>query len=220
MMRISLHICILLMLAGICCYLPGQGRFKPEIYIEAGSGVNLAYFDVGGGSPGMSVQGGVLYDLGPSWKLGAAIGIHRARGTDAGTSEASRGYEFRSNLNEISARGVYVLRFQSYPAKKWKTRLEPRAYAGLGILQFQPKPNDQMATQGNGDFLPVSPFISGGLGLGYALDRDISLLLEGGSSISTSDYLEGYSDPGNTFEPDLFFTLLFKFIYKVPSTWN
>ena len=162
----------------------------------------------------------MLYDLAPSWRLGANIGIHRARGTDAGTPEASRGYEFRSNMNEISARGVYVLRFRPYPAKKWKTKLEPRAYAGIGLLQFQPKPNDQLATQVNGDYLPVAPFFSGGLGMAYAMARDMSLLIEGGGNISTSDYLEGYTDPSNSFVPDLFFTILLKFIYQVPSTWN
>ncbi len=35
----------------------GQGRFKPGTYIEAGTGVNLSYFDIGGGSPGATFQG-------------------------------------------------------------------------------------------------------------------------------------------------------------------
>jgi len=219
-MRINLYILHILILPWICIQLSGQGRFIPRAYIEAGIGVNLAYFDVGGGIPGISAQGGVLYDLAANWQLGANIGIHRARGTDAGTSNDSRGYEFRSNINEICAKGVYVIRFKPYPIKKWKTKWEPRIYACLGLLQFQPKPNVLLASQGNGDYLTVAPFFSGGLGIAYYLGRDLSLLFEGGGNTSTSDYLEGFSDPENLSIPDIYLTMLVKFIYKIPKIWQ
>jgi len=219
-MRIPLYISLILCLPWICIQLSGQGRFIPCAYIEAGTGVNLAYFDVEGGLPGLSTQAGVLYDLAANWRLGANFGIHRARGTDAGTSEASRGYEFRSNINEISAKGVYVVRFKPYPIKKWKTKWEPRIFANLGLLQFQPKPNVLMASQGNGDYLTVAPFFSGGLGIAYYLGRDLSLLFEGGGNTSTSDFLEGFSDPENPSIPDIYLTILVKFIYKIPKVWQ
>ncbi len=205
---------------GFCIHLSGQGRFFPRVHIEAGTGVNLAFFDVGGGSPGLSLQGGVLYDLNPHWRLGVNIGTHRARGTDAGTPDATRGYEFRSNLNEISAKGVYVFRFKHYPIKKWKTKLEPRAFVSLGILQFIAKPNDQLASLGNGDYLPVAPLLAGGIGFAYHMERDLSLLIEGGCNGSSSDYLEGLANSGDLPLPDFFLTILIKFIYKVPNDWQ
>ncbi|MCK5136470.1 MAG: hypothetical protein KAR19_11830 [Bacteroidales bacterium] len=180
-MRFYLYILPFLLLTGICFCLSGQGRFTPCVYIEAGTGINLSYFDVGGGSPGVSIQGGVLYDLDPNWRLGANIGVHRTMGTDTGTSEAARGYAFRGNLNEITAKGVYLFRFKPYPAKKWKTKLEPRA---------------------------------------WAIAEDLSLLIEAGGNMSTSDYLEGFADPENSLFTDIFFTMLMKFIYKVPRVWN
>jgi len=219
-MRIHLYTLPLLIISGLCNQAAGQGRYTRGVYLEAGTGVNLPFFDVGGGSPGLSIQGGVLYDLTPHWRLGATIGTHRARGTDKGTPNASRGYEFRSNLKELSARGVYVFRFKTYPMKRWKNKMEPRAYASAGILQYQPKPNQMLASLANGENLTVSPFFSAGLGLSCRFNQDLTLLLEGGGNLATSDYLESYPDPDSFPVSDLYFTLLVKFIYKVPRHWQ
>jgi len=219
-MRINLNTLSILLVLSVCICVDGQRRFSRRAYIEAGTGVNLSYFDVGGGSPGVSFKGSALYDLSPNWRLGASIGVHRARGTDEGTPEAARGYEFRSNLNEISAKAVYLFRFKPYPIRKWKLKLEPRAFVSLGILQFQPKPNDMLATQGNGDYLPVAPFMTGGIGLAYHLDQDLSILFESCGNGSTSDYLEGFTDQSESMVPDLFLTFLVKFIYKIPKVWQ
>ena len=214
------HIFLFLLVGGTALSLSAQRRYSPGIYIEAGAGTNLAFFDVGGGSPGLSVQGSVLYDLAPAWRLGANIGIHRARGSDEGTDQAERGYAFRSNLTEIAVKGVYVFRFKPRPIKKYKLKLEPRAFVNLGILQFHVRPNDLLAAQGNGETLPVAAFFSGGIGLAYRVSRELSVLFEAAGNISTSDYLDGYSDPENGPNPDVFCSMLIKFAYKVPTPWN
>ncbi len=195
----------------------GQKYHTTGMYIEAGSGINLSYFDVGGGSPGLSVQGSGLIAFHPSWRLGANIGLHRTSGTDEGTPDAARGYAFRSNLLEVSVKGVYVVRFKRYPPKKWKRKLEPRVFASVGILQVQTIPNRQLSANSNGSGLPIVPVFSGGLGLAYLLNDDLSLVLEGGSNISTSDFLEGYTDDTHSTSADIFHTLLLKFIFKVPG---
>ena len=200
-------------------FLHGQQNFLPRIYIEAGAGTNLAYFDVGGGSAGVSIQAGAMYDLDPSWRLGVNVGFHRTRGTDEGTANESRMYAYRSNLNEISLRGHYVFRFKLYPVKRWKLHLEPRIWAGLGVIQIQPKPNEVLANNSTDQYLPVAPLISGGLGLAFTLDRDISLVLEAGSNLTTSDYLEGYTNHNYSDSRDMFHSILLKILYIVPVGW-
>ncbi len=193
-----------------------QGRFKPGTYIEAGAGVNLSYFDIGGGSPGATFQGSVLFDLHPNWRLGGVVGFHRTQGKDEGTSNAGREYSYRSNLNELSVRGQYVVRFKRYPPKKWKRKLEPRIYAGLGILMIQTIHNQQLSNNGTAESLSIAPVFSGGIGLSYLLQDDLWLVLEGGTNLSTSDYLEGYSSESNSRSTDMFHTILAKIMYKLP----
>lgn len=190
------------------------------MYIEAGSGINLSYFDIGGGSPGLSIQGSVLFDLHPSWRLGANVGLYRTNGRDEGTPNAAREYEYRSNLVDLSVKGVYVVRFKRYPPKKWKRKLEPRVFATLGILQVHSIHNQQLSTNNNDTGLPIAPVFSGGVGLAYVVNNDLSLLLEGGSNLSTSDFLEGYTNVLHSTSTDMFHTLMLKFIYKVPGAWN
>lgn len=213
--------CILILLfAGTGFLAEAQKRYLPAVYIEAGTGTNLAFFDVGGSSPGFTVQGGVMYDLAPNWRLGADLGIHRVNGSDEGTQLASRGYAFRSNLTQISAKGIYVVKFNPRPVKKWKMKLEPRVFANLGLLQFNTRPNMQLATLDNGDYLTVSPFAAVGAGVSYLVSRDLYLLLEAAANIAGSDYLEGFADPENSQVPDVFCTMLIKFVYKVPTQWK
>ena len=186
------------------------------MYIEAGSGLNLSYFDVGGGSPGVSFQGGVMFDMHHSWRLGANVGFHRTQGKDEGTPNAGREYVYRSNLKELSVRGQYVVKFKRYPPKKWKRKLEPKAYAGIGILQVQPIHNSQLSAKENAGDFSIAPVFSAGLALAYAIQDDLYLLFEGGTNLSTSDFLEGYTNVLHSSSADMFHTIMFKVVYKVP----
>ena len=199
--------------------LTGQRNYIPRIYIETGPGINLSYFDVGGGSPGLSIQGSVLYDIDSSWRLGVTMGFHRTRGTDEGTPNAGRMYAYRSNLNELSVKGVYIPAFNPYPITRWKTKFEPRAFAAIGILQIQPKPNEVLANNSSDDYLSITPFLGIGIGLAYQIRRDLSLLFEGGSNLALSDYLEGYTNRQYSNSFDMFHALLVKLVYKVPVGW-
>ena len=209
---------VLLAMAGIGLH--GQDlNYIPRIYIEAGAGINFSYCDVGGGSPGPSVRAAFLYDLAPEWRLGVNVGFHHLRGTDDGTANEARMYAYRSNLNEISAKGVYVFKFKLYPVKKWKLRLEPRIWSGLGVIQFQPKPNEVLASASRDAYLPVAPVFSGGAGLAFTFDREMALLLEAGSNLTTSDFLEGYTNHNFSESRDMFHSILLKFVYFVPVGW-
>lgn len=198
----------------------GQGARSLNMYIEAGAGTNLSYFDVGGGSPGVSVRGSALYELRPSLRVGACVGFHRTRGTDEGTASQARGYEFKSNLNEISAKGVYVVRFNRRQQKRWKQMVEPRAYASLGVVQIQSIQNRPLSSFNGEEGLNVAPLFSGGVGTALILNNNLSLLIEGGTSLSSSDFLEGYAGGPDSRSPDLFHTFMVNIIYKVPSGWH
>lgn len=189
------------------------------MYIEAGSGLNLSYFDVGGGSPGVSIQGGVQFELQPSWRLGANVGFHRTHGMDEGTPNAGREYVYKSNLKELSVRGQYVVKFKRFPPKKWKRKLEPKAYAGVGILQVQPIQNQQLSAKENAGDFSIAPLFSGGLALAYAIQNDLYLMFEGGTNLSTSDFLEGYTNVLHSTSADMFHTFMLKVVYKVPVKW-
>ena len=194
----------------------GQRHFIRRTYIETGGGINLSYFDVGGGSPGLSIGGSVLFDLHPQWRLGPNVGFHRTSGIDEGTPNANREYAYRSNLNEISIKGVFVIRFKQYPLKKWKRKLEPRIFASMGILQVQSLQNQNLSGNSSDDKLSIAPVFSIGLGLAYAIKSDFLLALEGASNFSTSDFLEGYTNLNFSTSRDMFHSMLLKIIYKLP----
>ena len=189
------------------------------MYLEAGGGINLSYFDVGGGSPGASFQGSVLFDVHPSWRLGATMGFHRTNGTDEETPNAGREYAYRSNLKELSVRGQYVVQLKRNASKRQQRKLEPKAYLGVGILQVQAIQNQQLSAQENAGDFSIAPVLSAGLALAYAIQKDLWVSLEGGSNISTSDFLEGYTNVMHSTSADMFHTIMLKVVYKVPTKW-
>ena len=193
-------------------WVSGQSYFIPRMYVEAGVGSNLSYFDVGGGSPGFSFDGNVFFDLRPSWRIGLSVGINRARGTDEGTANDARGFAYTSNLFDLSAKAMYIIKFKQYPPVKWKRKLEPRVFASLGVLQLQPIPNQKLLERSTEEYLSVAPILSGGFGLAYHLERDLSLVLEAGSKISTSDFLEGYTNTLFSNSRDMYHMLMLKVI--------
>lgn len=215
-MRLIIAIWFSTILSGLSLPTDGQRYLKKRNTIEVGGGVNLSYFDVGGGSPGLTLAAGALFDLHPNWRIGPHVALHRTRGTDKGTPNEARGYSYRSNLFEISFRGQYVFRFTPYPAKRWKRKLEPRVFGGLGIVQVQAVQNQPLSGQNSNDGLSVAPLFSGGIGLAWHLERDLSLLLEAGSNLSTSDFLEGYTNLNNSSARDMFHSILLKIIYRLP----
>ncbi len=196
-----------------------QRNSSSGMYIEAGGGMNLSYFDVGGGSPGVSFQGSVLFDVHPSWRLGATMGFHRTNGTDEGTPNAGREYEYKSNLKELSVRVQYVVQLNGNSRKRQKRKLEPKAYLGVGILQVQAIHNRQLSAQENAGNFSIAPILSAGLALAYAIQNDLWLSFEGGSNISTSDFLEGYTNVMHSTSTDMFHTIMLKVVYKVPGKW-
>lgn len=219
-MRINLHMLLIIGWLGTGMALYAQGGNAGKHSIEAGGGINLSYFDVGGGSPGVSFSGSMLFGITSNWLLGPEVGFHHMRGKDKGSPNEARAYAYKSNIFEIKLKGMYVIRFNRYPYKPWKRKLRPRIFAGLGILQVQPVQNQQLTAGSTEEHLPVAPVFYGGFGLEYALTNRCSLVLEGGSSLSTSDYLEGYTNLENSSANDMFHSMLIKLTYYISNGWN
>lgn len=197
--------------------LHGQGYRPGKMFLEAGTGANFPFFDVGATEPGISTQVRTLIQIRPSWRAGANVGFHHTRGTDMGTKYNGRGYLFTSNLNEVSLRGYYVVTFRRYPPRKYKTRLEPKAYAGIGVVQIQPVHNQQLNVNENAGRFNVAPLCSAGLACSYRILNQLSGGVETGGYISTSDFLEGYSDQPQSHTPDFYFSLMVTLMYHVSN---
>ena len=216
-MHIPFHMLLIIGWLGIGSILFGQGNSGSKTSLEAGTGTNLSYFDIGGGSPGMSVTGSVLFMVAPSWSLGPQVGFHRARGKDEGTPNENRDYAYKSNIFEFSLKGMYVIRFQSNSYRAWKRKWKPRIYTGIGILQVQPVQNPQLIAGSEEDHLPVAPVFSGGVGIEYVLNQTLSVVIEGGSSLSTSDFLEGYTNLAYSTANDMYHSMMIKLKYFIPA---
>ena len=72
---LPVHIIFIIALRSYRSICLAKGILFARTYIETGGGINLSYFDVGGGSPGLSIGGSVLFDLHPQWRLGPNVGI-------------------------------------------------------------------------------------------------------------------------------------------------
>jgi len=219
-MRVKLHMLLIIGWLGTGISIYAQRSQNQKYSIEAGGGINLSYFDVGGGSPGMSFSGTMLFGIADNWMLGPEVGFHHTRGQDSGTPNEERAYEYKSNIFELKLKGVFVIRFNQYPHKPWKRKLRPRIFAGLGVLQVQPVQNQQLTAGSTEEHLPVAPVFCGGIGLEYAISNTFSLVLEGGSSFSTSDFLEGYTNLENSSANDMFHSMLLKLTYYLSTGWN
>jgi hypothetical protein len=220
MMCFKVHTCIAILGIGFNAGIFAQGGLHGTTSIEAGFGINLSYFDIGGGTPAPSFGASFLFELGESWMLGPDLGFHHCRGSDKDTPNAVREYKYISNIYQIALKGVYVIRFEQYPYKPWKRKLIPRIFAGLGLLQVQAVQDRKMFLENDKEYLPVAPLFSAGIGLEYGINRNISLVLEGWSNLSTSDHLEGHTHEDYSTASDMYHSVMLKVNYKIPSGWN
>ena len=88
--------------------------FSPQVEVSFRAGMNISYFDIGGGTPGLSVLNSVLYQWDEHWKAGYKIGVHNVVGTDEGSDLFGRGLAYNSNLYEFSGRVEYIFFFSMF----------------------------------------------------------------------------------------------------------
>ena len=93
-------------------------------------------------------------------------------------------------------------------------------YAGAGILQVQPVQNPLLSAGSDREYLPLAPAFSGGIGLEIAFSSEFSTVIEGGSTFSTSDYLEGYTNLEHSSANDMFHSMMIQLKYMIPRGWD
>jgi hypothetical protein len=128
--------------------------------------------------------------------LGLKLGVHKGNfeGSDVGTSRNERGFSFRSETQEISLSGEYIL--LGGPFTEYETPHTIYVYGGAGFLKN--KVNSFTTTGLSYDKLKLSvttPTMPLGLGYLYSLNKQLAVGMEFGWHITFNDYLEGVAMP-------------------------
>lgn len=224
---------MLLFLASI--FLTGTGysqMFKPQIDVSLGGGINTSYFDVGGGTPGLTLTSSTMFHWTEHWKAGMFFGVHNVKGTDEGTPYLGRGLAYDSYMYEFSARVEYLFYYSPswtsrYKQKinpmlpyggTWKRKVKPFLTAGAGILQYQPYVYYYVTENGldeNPDYPSVSPVFNTGAGLYYFTNRYLSIALDAKINMPLFNYFEGYVPDEIEDKWDFFAVFTIRFIWSM-----
>lgn len=224
---------LLLLLAGSFLARTGYSQmFKPQLDVSLGGGINLSYFDVGGGTPGLSLTSSTSYHWTEHWRAGMVFGVHNVKGTDEGTPMLGRGLAYDSYLYEFSASVEYLFYYSSSWTSKWKQKINPMLpYGGTwkrkikpflsasaGIIQYKPYVYYYVTEGGldeNPAYAKVAPVFSGGAGLYYFANRYLSIALDAKLNLPLFNYFEGYvpEEIEDTF--DMFVVLGIRIIWSL-----
>lgn len=196
--------------------LSAQPRFVPEFRFEWGPGINISFFDIGGGSPGISFGTTVHYRWNKNFMIGNILNYHHANGSDEGTQNEKRGFDFRSNIIETTIRFSYLVSFKPLPEKRWKKYILPYLFTGTGPLVFFPNPEEHPGQAANSDYSNIALIVDGGGGLIYKYDDNWSACIELCLNIPFSDNLEGFSTQHSEHN-DSYHSIFFKAVYTIPS---
>ncbi|MCK4852630.1 MAG: hypothetical protein KAT31_00175 [Bacteroidales bacterium] len=230
--------------------LPQQGnaqRWKLRRY-EALFGVGfLNYFgDIGGAATSDNWFG--LKDLSikhtrPSLYLGARYKIREnmsvkmnlmygfLAGSDEGSKNNDRGFEFSTNIFEPSVQFEYSIiseekRYQSSALFNKRgminnfSQINLYLYAGIGGVFFNPKVNDALenAVAYDPDHPKAGIVLPGGIGLKYVINQNWSVGGEFGIRFTATDYLDGYSHPEFSRANDLYYFGFINGIYRIRTS--
>ena len=208
--------------------------FSPQVEVSFGTGINISYFDIGGGSPGLSLWNTFMYQWDEHWKAGYRIGFYNVVGSDEGTEYFARGLAYNSNVYEFSGRAEYLFFFSSswksiWKQKinpmlpyggTWKRKIKPFLFAGGGILQYRPYVYAYPTGQGldeNPDYASIKGSLNAGFGVYYFINRYLAISLEAGTNFPFYNYIEGYGQEEFTDKMDVFHTFGARIIWSQSS---
>ena len=198
-----------------------QKFFNPELRLEGGPGLNLSYFDIGGGNPGYSFSVGANYRWAKNWMAGLHLMIGQANGTDEGTENSLRNYAYSSTLLEVVPRVTFLIPVKEVvridkpsPFTRRGPSFSPYLYAGPGFMYFNPVPKNDLVDDILEGFSQIAAVFTGGFGVFYNIGDYWSVGVEAGLNFSTSDYLEGFTFKTST-SNDMYYTALVKVVYRI-----
>jgi hypothetical protein len=204
---------------------PAFGQsFVRQIHISAGGGVNASFFDIGAGSPGLSLSASSLYMWDEHWKAGFHFGYHQVKGTDEGSANFARGLAYDSELYEYSVRGEYLIFFGYSGGAKWKLSqnsslhyrgswksiIRPFICLGAGALRYHPNlyyyPTGEPLDE-NPEFPTWTSIINAGMGIYFFITPYWTVALEIGSNFPIFDYTKIYNSEAFSDSRDMFHTV-------------
>ena len=201
----------------------GRPYYLGPLRVSAGAGTVFYNGDLGYAVSddflGPALNLGVLYGLGPHWRVGAELGYFAMGARD---QLPNRGLAFYSHNGLGTAFIRYDLlgdpsAYATFPGPA--RRMQPFVQAGLGLVLYDPRvyqgtqpPNNSTAylpTERN-DYPALAGVLPVGGGFVVPLTDRFNLTLEGLYHFTTTDYLDDISRRGNPGLKDGFTTLLLK----------
>ena len=201
----------------------GRPYYLGPVRVGLGAGTGFYNGDLGNGLGdnflGPTLNLGVLYGLGPHWRVGAELGYLALGARD---QLPSRGLAFHSD----NGLGTVFLRYDllgdpsayaTFPGPA--RRVQPFVQAGAGLLLYNPRAyQGTEAPNANTGYLPPErndyPALAGvlpvGAGVVVPLTDRFNLTLEGNYYFTTTDNLDDISQRGNPSQKDGFGTLMLK----------
>ena len=198
-----------------------QNDFSPELQLEGGQGLNLSYFDVGGGGLGFSFSAGANYRWARNWMAGLHLMIGQAYGTDDGSKNDIRNYAYSSTLLGVVTKATFLIPVKDVvridkpsPFTRRGPIFSPYLYAGPGLLYSNPVPKKDLVNDIHEGFSKIAVLFTGGFGAVYNIDNNWSVGVEAGFNFTTSDYLDGFTYKTSAHN-DMYHTALVMVVYRI-----
>lgn len=175
--------------------------------------------------PSFSVQG--KYQLQPEWTARLSVSYFELTGDESNYPERkARSFTFTNSIIEVAA----LVEWEFWNERefefvqRFRRRLSPYFYAGIGGILTNPMPNYGNNTvdenvplieqYGDQDYAPLQFVLPFGGGIKYRTVKTFYLALEWGLRIPFTDYLDGISETANPDKNDWYQQLEFSAIYR------
>ncbi|MFD1467718.1 outer membrane beta-barrel protein [Hymenobacter caeli] len=205
----------------------GRAYYLGPLRVSAGVGTAFYNGDLGNSLGddflGPALNLGVLYGLGPHWRVGGELGYFSMGARDY---LPSRGLAFHSNngLGTVFFRYDLLGDPSVYATPGTTRRVQPFVQAGLGALLYDPRAyqgtqspdsNTQYLPTERNDYPGLAAVLPIGAGVVVPLTDQLNLTLEGNYYLTSTDYLDDISQRGNPNQKDGFGTLMLKLDYAL-----
>ena len=222
----------------------GYSQVNQKTVKEFGGGVSLltAFTDIGGAenagpksfseftqmSKRVGIVGYYKHNFNPRYsvKLNGMVGL--IAGTDDGSRNANRMYEFSTYIFDVSAIGMYYIIAEKEPffykstlrRKSWSKNVYPSLYVqgGIGGCIYIPSPNERLSSatlvgyEGGKTVTPVFPV---GFGSTLPIAKDVRLFFETNYIFSLTDKLDGYSNEKFSKSNDSYMSISAGLVYQI-----
>ncbi|AWM34228.1 outer membrane beta-barrel protein [Hymenobacter nivis] len=205
----------------------GHAYYLGPLRVSAGVGTAFYNGDLGNSLSndflGPALNLGLLYSLGPHWRIGGELGYF---GMGARDYLPSRGLAFygHNGLGTAFVRYDLLGDPSVYATPGAARRVQPFVQAGLGLLLYNPqaylgtaRPTSTTAylPAERNDYPALAGVLPVGAGVVVPLTDQFNLTLEGNYYLTTTDNLDDISQRGNPNVKDGFGTLMLKLDYAI-----